>query len=68
MTDDEVPVEARRNEYANLTDGELQLVADEAEEANDWQTLSKLQVANLPSGALPGGMTLKVQGDFIDRR
>ena len=68
MSDDEIPVEARQNEYANLSDRQIDLLMEEAEEAKDWSTMTKLQVANRPIGAVPAGMTLKEQFDFIDRR
>ena len=64
----EIPVEARRNEFAGLTERQIELLAEEASEMNDWQTLSKLQVANSPSGEVPAGLTLKEQIDFVDRR
>lgn len=57
-----------QSEYANLTDNERAILADHAEAAGDWETLSKLQVADQETGRPPDGYTLKIQRDFVDRR
>lgn len=67
-TSDEIPVEARQNEYAVFSDRQLAEAMQEAVQMGDWQTASKIQVATIPSGEVPPGVTLKVQPDFIDRR
>lgn len=67
-TSDEIPVEARQNEYAVLSDRELAERMQEAVQVGDWETASKIQVATIPSGEVPRGVSLRVQSDFIDRR
>lgn len=54
------------NEYSGLSEGQLKLAMDDAEDRNDWAAMSKIQVAEQAESF--GGMAVKFQPDFIDRR
>ena len=51
-----------------VEDPVLRLAWMEAEERNDWQALSQLQVAEKEDGGIPAGFALVQRPDFIDRR
>jgi hypothetical protein len=54
------------NEYSGLNERQLEMAMQEAEEDNDWQAMSKIQVADQQESF--AGMTVRHQSSFIDRR
>lgn len=54
------------NEYTGLSERQLKIEMEEAQEANDWEAMSKISVANQSSGF--AGLPVKFQATFIDKR